>query len=114
MKAEGRKQKWRISAFCFLISDFHVSVEREPLKRQVILFGFVSLLNDSASEMIFPLLPVFLTSTLGTTALVVGIIEGSADAVASILKLAAGAWSDRLALRKPPVTTGYALAAGSR
>ena len=100
--------------FCFLISDFMSPVEREPLKRQVILFGFVSLLNDSASEMIFPLLPVFLTSTLGTTALVVGIIEGSADAVASILKLVAGAWSDRLARRKPLVTSGYALAAGSR
>lgn len=64
--------------------------------------------------MIFPLLPIFLTSTLGATALVVGLIEGGADALASILKLVAGAWSDRVAKRKPLVTTGYALAAGSR
>src|SRR4051794_32449449 len=84
------------------------------LRPQVVLFGFVSLLNDTASEMIFPLLPVFLTSTLGATALVVGLIEGAADALASILKFVAGAWSDRLARRKPLVTTGYALAAGSR
>jgi len=89
-------------------------VERARLKPQVILFGFVSLLNDSASEMIYPLLPVFLTSTLHATALVVGLIEGAADALASILKLLAGAWSDRLSKRKPLVTSGYALAAASR
>ena len=64
--------------------------------------------------MIYPLLPVFLTSTLGATPLVVGMIEGAADAVASILKFFAGAWSDRLSKRKPLVTTGYALAAASR
>ena len=89
-------------------------MERARLKPQVILFGFVSLLNDSASEMIYPLLPIFLTSTLHATALVVGLIEGGADAVASILKLVAGAWSDRLSKRKPLVTSGYALAAASR
>jgi MFS family permease len=89
-------------------------VERARLEPQVILFGFVSLLNDAASEMIYPLLPIFLTSTLHATALVVGLIEGAADAVASILKLVAGAWSDRLSKRKPLVTTGYALAAASR
>ena len=89
-------------------------MERARLRPQVILFGFVSLLNDSASEMIYPLLPVFLTSTLGASALVVGLIEGAADAVASILKFIAGAWSDRLSKRKPLVTTGYALAAASR
>jgi len=89
-------------------------VQRARLKPQVVIFGLVSLLNDSASEMIYPLLPIFLTSTLGATPLVVGMIEGAADAVASILKLVAGAWSDRMARRKPLVTTGYALAAASR
>src|SRR5205085_1476989 len=90
-------------------------MERERrLRPQVILFGLVSLLNDSASEMIYPLLPIFLTTTLGASAFVVGMIEGAADAVASILKLVAGAWSDRLSKRKPLVTTGYALAAASR
>src|SRR5438105_5864430 len=90
-------------------------MERERrLRPQVILFGLVSLLNASASEMIYPLLPIFLTTTLGASAFVVGMIEGAADAVASILKLVAGAWSDRLSKRKPLVTTGYALAAASR
>jgi MFS family permease len=74
----------------------------------------VSLLNDSASEMIYPLLPVFLTTTLGATPLIVGIIEGAADGLASILKYFAGAMSDRLPRRKPLVVAGYALAAASR
>jgi len=80
----------------------------------VILLGFVSLLNDSASEMIYPLLPVFLTVTLGATPFDVGLIEGVADAIASILKYYAGSWSDRLTRRRPLISTGYALAAGSR
>jgi MFS family permease len=90
------------------------TVKSARLRPQVIIFGLVSLLNDAASEMIFPLLPVFLTSTLGTTAFVVGIIEGGADALASILKFYAGAWSDRMKSRKSFVTTGYGLAAASR
>ncbi len=84
------------------------------LPPQVILLGLVSLLNDAASEMIYPLLPIFLTSTLGATPLIVGLIEGSADALSSILKLAAGWISDRLPQRKPLVVGGYALATISR
>src|SRR5690348_16104672 len=84
------------------------------LKRPVILLGLASLLNDTASEMIYPLLPVFLTTTLGATPLVVGMIEGAADALASILKLIAGQLSDRLGRRKPLVVLGYGLAALSR
>src|SRR5437763_4870379 len=90
------------------------AVERTKLKPQVVLLGLVSLLNDSASEMIYPLLPVFLTTTLGATPLIVGLIEGSADALASILKLVAGTMSDRLPRRKPLIVTGYFLAALSR
>src|SRR2546423_12837230 len=74
----------------------------------------MSLLNDSASEMIYPLLPVFLTTTLGATPVIVGVIEGAADGLASILKYFAGSISDRLPRRKPLVVTGYALAAASR
>lgn len=84
------------------------------LKPQVRLLSFVSLLNDSASEMIYPLLPVFLTSVLGATPVTIGIIEGAADGLASILKLVAGSISDRLPQRKPLVVAGYALAAASR
>jgi MFS family permease len=64
--------------------------------------------------MIYPLLPVFLTSTLGATPAIVGLIEGAADGLASILKFAAGSISDRLPRRKPLVVAGYALAAASR
>ena len=88
--------------------------DRSKLKPQVILLGIVSLLNDSASEMIYPLLPVFLTTALGATPLVVGMIEGTADALASILKLGAGWVSDRMPRRKPLIVVGYALAAISR
>src|SRR5260370_900009 len=89
-------------------------MERQKLRPQVILLGLVSLLNDSSSEMIYPLLPVFLTATLGATPLVVGLIEGLADGLSSILKYFAGSWSDRMPQRKPFVVAGYALAAASR
>lgn len=97
-------------------ADFRMknSENDRTLRPQVIILGFVSLLNDSASEMIYPLLPVFITATLGASPVVVGLIEGGADALASILKFAAGAWSDRVTHRKPIIATGYALAAASR
>jgi MFS family permease len=84
------------------------------LKPQVRLLAFASLLNDAASEMIYPLLPVFLVSVLGATPVTVGVIEGAADGLASILKYFAGSISDRMPRRKPLVVAGYALAAGSR
>ena len=87
---------------------------QRKLQPQVIILGLVSLLNDSASEMIYPLLPVFITATLGASPVIVGLIEGAADALASILKYIAGAYSDRMTHRKPIIATGYALAAASR
>ncbi|HEV7240284.1 MAG TPA: MFS transporter [Thermoanaerobaculia bacterium] len=84
------------------------------LKPQVILLGVAALLNDAASELIYPLLPVFLTTTLGATPMVIGLIEGVADSFASILKYFSGAWSDRAKRRKPMILSGYALAAGAR
>src|SRR5439155_22612009 len=98
----------------FIVHRYASLVDNRRLRPQVILLGLVSLLNDSASEMIYPLLPVFLTSTLGATPLIVGLIEGSADALSSILKLAAGWLSDRLPKRKPLIVGGYALATFSR
>jgi len=88
-----------------------VTTKLEP---QVLLLGLISLLNDTASEMIYPLLPVFLTTTLGATPLIVGLIEGAADALASLLKYLAGSLSDRMPRRKPFVVGGYALATLSR
>lgn len=87
---------------------------RPKLQPQVVLLGLASLLNDTASEMIYPLLPVFLSATLGASPAILGIIEGAADALASILKYFAGAWSDRAKERKTLVALGYGLAAGSR
>lgn len=88
--------------------------EKQRLRPQVILLGFVSLLNDSSSEMIYPLLPIFLASYLGAAPVVIGLIEGGADGLASVLKYFAGAWSDRMPKRKPLIAAGYSLAAVSR
>ncbi|HVI49827.1 MAG TPA: MFS transporter [Candidatus Sulfotelmatobacter sp.] len=73
--------------------------------------GFVSLLMDTSSEMIHSLLPVFLTSVLGVSALSVGIIEGIAEATAAVTKVFSGAVSDWAGKRKPLVLFGYGLAA---
>src|SRR5216684_5268575 len=99
------------SSFILHTSSFH---RMSKLKPQVRLLAFASLLNDTASEMIYPLLPVFLTSVLGATPVTVGVIEGAADGLASILKYVAGSLSDRRPRRKPLVVVGYALAAASR
>jgi MFS family permease len=80
------------------------------LPRTVIVLGCVSLLNDAASEMITPLLPVFLTATLGAGPAVVGLVEGVAEATASLLKLVAGRLVDRGAGAKRLVFAGYGLA----
>lgn len=80
----------------------------------VYALGATSLLNDAASEMIYPLLPVFLASVLGAGAATLGLIEGAADATASLLKLFSGRWSDRTGRRKPFVLAGYLLASAAR
>ena len=85
-----------------------------PLPRNVRLLGVASLLNDVASEMIFPLMPQFLIAVLGGTRFHLGIIEGVAESVSSLLKLLAGGWSDRAGQRKWFVIFGYAMAAVSR
>jgi MFS family permease len=76
----------------------------------VVALGVVSLLTDSASEMIVPLLPAFLV-TLGATGAFVGLVDGAAETVAAFLKLGSGWWADRVARRKPLVVAGYAIAA---
>ncbi len=76
----------------------------------VLALSAVSFLTDASSEIIGPLLPLFLVGTLGTSVKMVGIIEGGAEAVASLLKLLSGWWSDRVSRRKPLIVAGYALA----
>jgi len=89
-------------------------VPRTRLHRNVIALGLVSLLTDFSSDMIYPLLPVFLTATLGAGPAVLGIIEGVAEATASLLKLFSGVWSDRIGRKKPLVFAGYFLSSVAR
>jgi len=78
--------------------------------RNIVLLGIVSLLNDISSEIIQPILPLFIAS-LGGGALAVGLIGGISDGIPSILQVFAGFWSDRKGRRKPVVMIGYALSA---
>jgi MFS family permease len=87
-----------------------VKSSRHALPRTVILLGITSLATDVGTEMIFPLLPVFLVGTLGASPQFLGLVEGLADTVSSLLKLVAGSISDRLGRRKPLVVFGYGLA----
>lgn len=82
--------------------------------RGVVVLGLVSLCMDLSSEMIHALLPVFLVSTLGASALTLGWIEGVAEATASVAKLFSGVLSDAWGRRKPLVVAGYALAAATK
>ena len=80
------------------------------LPRNVKLLGLASLLNDIASDMVFPLLPTFLVNVLGGNRFYLGIIEGLADSVASIVKLWSGGRSDQGGRRKGFIVFGYSLA----
>ncbi len=99
-----------------------MSVERAPvlsperrgllaIPRSIWALGLVSMLMDISSEMIHGLLPVFLVSVLGTSAVTVGLIEGIAEATASITKIFSGTLSDYLGKRKFLAALGYGLAA---
>ena len=84
--------------------------ESTRLGRNVVALAAVSFFTDVASEMTYPLLPLFLASVLGAGATAVGAIEGAAESTAALLKLASGWWSDRVPRRKPLVLAGYTLA----
>ena len=84
------------------------------LPRTVVIFGLVSFLNDAASEMITPLLPIFLTVTLGAGPAVVGLVEGVAEATASLLKLVSGRLADRGWNPQGLVMGGYSVSNAAR
>lgn len=92
----------------------HARLVRPRLPSTVIALGVTSLFADIGSEMIFPLLPVFLVGTLGAGPTFLGLVEGAADTVSSVLKLLSGYMADRLPRRKPLVVFGYALAGVAR
>lgn len=87
---------------------------KEGLSRNVVFLGIVSGLTDISSEMIYPLIPIFMASVLNAPMAVIGLVEGAAEATASLLKAAGGYWSDRLGKRKPFVVWGYGLSAISK
>ena len=84
------------------------------IPRSIWALGFVSLLMDVSSEMIHSLLPVFIVGTLGASALVLGLIEGAAEATALIVKIFSGVLSDWSGRRKPLAVLGYGLGALSK
>jgi MFS family permease len=89
-------------------------MKTDPSRRSVLALGWVSFLTDVSSDMIYPLLPAFLTKTLGAGPAAVGLIEGVAETTASLTKIGSGIWSDRARRRKPIVVLGYVIAAVAR
>ncbi len=84
------------------------------LSFNVLLLGLVSFLTDFSSDMIFPLVPFFITAELGATAFIFGIFEGARESTSSILKVFSGHWSDKLGRRKGLVVAGYGLSSAMK
>src|SRR5712691_6947262 len=84
------------------------------IPRPVWLLGWVSLATDAASEAIYSLLPFFLTQVLGATAVAVGVVEGAAEAVNSLLKIVSGRLADRSRGKRWLVLLGYGLSSAAR
>ena len=85
--------------------------KNKSLNPTILKLGIVSFFGDIASEMLYPIIPIFLTTVLGASMASMGLIEGCADAVSSLLKTYAGHWSDQSGKRKPFVVVGYLLSA---
>lgn len=86
-----------------------MSSPRKPLPREVVLLGWVSFFNDVSSEMIYPLLPLFMVAVLGASATSLGWVEGVATAAVALLTAWAGWRSDRFGRRVPYIRLGYGL-----
>ena len=82
----------------------------KEISANILLLGIISFLNDLSSEMIMPILPMFITA-LGGTGLIIGLIGGLRDSISSILKVFAGYWSDKSGKRKIFVSSGYLISA---
>ena len=83
------------------------------LSRNIRVLSLVSLCQDTASELLYPILPIFVVGVLGAPVAVVGVVEGVADGTAALTKLVAGRWSDRRR-RRPVIAFGYGLAAAAK
>lgn len=84
------------------------------ISRNLLLVSLASLLNDVSSEMIYPVLPFFIVGTLGASPAVMGLIEGVAESLASLLRVAAGRMSDISKRRKPLTIAGYGVSLGGK
>ena len=98
MKQEADMEETRIAGF----------------SRNVFFLGLTSLFTDIASEMVYPLIPIFLTSVLGAPIAVVGLVEGIAESTASLAKAYSGRLSDRLGRRKSLAVIGYGMAMAAK
>jgi MFS family permease len=107
LKEFAAKEKLEIVQINFMKNKFGIS-------KNVFVLGLVSFFNDVASEMIYPLVPIFLTSVLAAPVAIVGLIEGIAESTASILKVVSGWLSDKWRKRKPFVMAGYSFSAISK
>ena len=83
---------------------------KNKLKNNIVLLGLVSLINDTSSKLIMPILPLFITQ-LGGAGLAIGLVSGLSESIAAIFKLISGYWSDKIGKKKPFVYAGYFLSA---
>lgn len=81
---------------------------------QILILGIVSFFTDVASEMLYPVIPIFLTTVLGASMTNLGIVEGIAEGLSSLLKTYSGYWSDKISKRLPFLFLGYLISAISR
>jgi MFS family permease len=110
--AEDRKMHQESNPEPYLEAPETMQMQR-PLSKNIFLLGLVSLFNDASSEIIQPILPLFIVS-LGGGAAAIGLIGGLSDGIPSILKIFSGYWSDKLGRRKPLVVAGYGASALSK
>src|SRR5260221_13663707 len=93
---------------------FHQPLTMFRFPRAVWLLGWVSLATDSATEAIYPLLPFFLTRVLGAGAVSLGVVEGAAEAVNSVLKIWSGRGAGRARTKRPLGLFGYSVSSIAR
>jgi len=98
---------------CVILSIFILLERKIKMNLNILLLGLTSLITDVSSEMIMPILPMFIAA-LGGSAVAVGLIGGLGDALAALLNVISGWFSDRIGKRKPIVASGYALSAFSK
>ncbi len=96
------------------VERFSFMKNRLGISQNIFILGLVSFFNDISSEIVYPLVPVFLTSVLATPVALVGLIEGIAESTASTLKVLSGRLSDKWQKRKPLAVAGYSLSAASK